>query len=125
MIGCQKRVATERRWILADYSSQDKSAVAVGLFLLLLLLQKHRRFLLHEIRPRKWARNFDAERIWFLHVNRDLIRYRDFVRDLLRVRNCLLNRVRDIFLHDSWIRLGYFNRLRLFNLQFHWNSHWV
>jgi len=61
----------------------------------------------------------------FLHVNRDLIRDRYLVRDLHRVRHCLLNGVRDFFLHDNWIRLGYFNRVRFFNLHFHWNVHRV
>ena len=69
--------------------------------------------------------NFHMDGVRFLHVNRDLIRDRYFVRDLHRVRHCLLNRVGDFFLHDNWIRLGYFNRVRLFNLHFHWNMNWV
>ena len=63
--------------------------------------------------------------IRFLHVNRDLIRDRYFVRDLHRVRHCLLNGVGDFLLHDNWIRLDYFYRVRFFNFHFHRNLYWV
>lgn len=69
--------------------------------------------------------NFYMDGVGFFHVNRDLIRDRYFVRDLHRVRHCLLNRVRDFFLHHNWIRLGYFNGVRFLNFHFHWNFHWV
>ena len=52
-------------------------------------------------------RDFDVDRIWFLHVDRDLTRDRDFVRDLHGVRKCLLSRVLDIFspreLDKAWL----------------------
>jgi len=124
VICCHKRAARDRRRSLADCSSKEKATETVSLFLFF-LLQKHWSFLLHEVGLRKWVWNFYVDGVRFLHVDRDIIRDRYFVRDIHRVRHCLLNRVGDFFLHEKWIRLGYFNRIRFFYLHFHWNFNWI
>jgi hypothetical protein len=92
---------------------------------LLLLLHKHRSFLLDEIGLRDSMWNFNMDGIRLLDLNRDLIRDRHFVRDFHRISHYLLNRVGDFLLDVYRITLDYFKGVRLLNLDFKWNLHWI
>ena len=111
-----------RRLALAGRTSKAEATEAQSVCPVF-LLHKHWNLLLDEIWLREWMWNFDMDGIRFLDVNRDLIRDRHFVRDFHRVGHCLFNRVWDLFLYVYRIRFDYFNRIRLFNLDFNWHLH--
>jgi len=69
--------------------------------------------------------NLDVDGVWLFDMDRDLIRDRNFVRDINRVRHSFLNSIGDLLFDVYRVGLDYFYRVRLLNLDFNRHLNWV